>query len=130
MTCFTLIPVNKIFGVIIDKDVKFDNHIKQICRKAGNKLSALARMTTALSPFQKITLCKSFIKELSQFNHGPLLWMFCSRSSNKMINKIHERALRFTSEINDIPFSELLIIYNEITVHHTFIKMPMASCIQ
>ena len=42
--------------------------------------------------------------------------MFCSRSSNNLINKIHERALSLTAVINDIPFNELLSINNEVSI--------------
>ena len=44
--------------------------------------------------------------------------MFCSRSSNNLSNKIHERALSLTSEINDIPFNELLSINNKVSIHN------------
>ena len=30
----------------------------------------------------------------SQVTYCPLIWIFCSRTSNNLINKIHERALR------------------------------------
>ena len=30
----------------------------------------------------------------SQVTYCPLIWKFCSRTSNNLINKIHERALR------------------------------------
>lgn len=84
-----------------------DNHIKQIYRKAGNKLNALTRTINVISPFQKVTF-KSFIK--GKFNYCLLLWVFCSHSSNKRINKIHERALHLTFEINKILLSKLIII--------------------
>ena len=83
--------VNETLGVIVDRELKFDKRVKHICKKADNKLNALTRMANILNPFQKNTLFKSFIK--GQFNYCPLLWMFCSRSSNNLINKIHERAL-------------------------------------
>ena len=57
---------------------------------------------------------KFFIK--GQFNYCPLLWMFCSRSSNNLINKIHERALSLTAVINDIPFNELPSINSEVSI--------------
>ena len=44
--------------------------------------------------------------------------MFCSRSSNNLINKIHERALSLTSEINDIFLNDLLSINNEVSVYN------------
>ena len=77
-------------------------------------------MANILDPFQKNTLFKSFIK--GQFNCCLLLWMFCSRSSNNLISKIHERALRSTSEINGIPFNELLSINNEVSIHNKNIQ--------
>ena len=32
----------------------------------------------------------------SQFNYCSLVWMFCSRQSNNLINEVHERGLRLT----------------------------------
>ena len=40
------------------------------------------------------------------FNYCTLIWMFCSRTSKNMINKIHERALRLTLNVSD--FATLL----------------------
>ena len=37
-----------VFGVTIDDKLKFDSHIKNICRKAGQKLGALIRTTNYL----------------------------------------------------------------------------------
>ena len=39
-----------------------------------------------------------------------------------MTHKIHERALSLTSEINDIPFTELLSINNEVPIHNKNIQ--------
>ena len=100
--------VNEISGLITDRELKFDKHVKHICKKADNKLNALTRMANIFNPFQKNTLFKSFVKV--QFNYCSLLLMFCSYSSNNLINKIHERALSLTSEINYIPFNVLLSI--------------------
>ena len=103
--------INEILGVIIDRELKFDKYVKHICKNTGNKLNALTRIVNILNLFQKNTLSKSFIK--GQFNYCSLSWMLCSRSSNNLINKIHERVLSLTSEINVIPFSKLLSINNE-----------------
>ena len=107
-------------GVIIDRELKFDKHVRHICEKAGNKLNVLTRVAKILNLFQKNTLFKSFIE--GQFNYCPLLWMFYSHSPNNLINKIHERALSLTLEINDIPFNELLSINNEVSIHNKNIR--------
>ena len=112
--------VNGILEVIIDTELKFDKHVRHICEKAGNKLNVLTRVAKILNLFQKNTLFKSFIE--GQFNYCPLLWMFYSHSPNNLINKIHERALSLTLEINEIPFNELLSINNEASIHNKNIR--------
>ena len=77
----------EILGIKIDNNLNFNNHIKSICRKAGQKLS---RISSNLNMKQEKLLYKSTIK--SQFNYCPLVWMFCSRQSNNLINRIHKRS--------------------------------------
>ena len=43
----------KLLGVTIDKNLKFNNHISDICMKAGRKLTALGRLSRLL-PFNPI----------------------------------------------------------------------------
>ena len=61
-------------GVIIDRELQFDKHVKHICKKTRNKLNALTRVANSLNPFQKNTLFKFFIK--GQFNYCQLLGCF------------------------------------------------------
>ena len=35
----------KLLGILIDRDLSFDKHIKSLCRKAGQKLNVLARIS-------------------------------------------------------------------------------------
>ena len=112
--------VNEILRLVIDRELKFDKHVKHICKRAGNKLNFLTRIANILNPFQKNTYFESFIK--AQSNYCPLLRRLCSRSSNNLINKIHERALSLTSEINDITFHELLSFNNKVSIHNKNIQ--------
>ena len=84
----------EILGITLDRNMNFHTHIKNICRKAGQKLNALLRISPYLDQSKKVLLYKPMIK--SQFNYCPLVWMFCSRQSNNLINKVHERGLRLT----------------------------------
>ena len=43
----------KLLGITIDNELKFDDHITKICRKANSKLSALSRLARYLSMEQK-----------------------------------------------------------------------------
>ena len=96
-------------GVKIDRNMNFHAQIKNICRKAGQILSALLRMSLYLDQGKKVLLSKSMIK--SQFNYCPLAWMFCSKQSNNLINKFHESGLRLTyrDEIKDLQQSKMRI---------------------
>ena len=73
----------EILGITLDRNMNFHTHIKNICRKAGQKLSALLRISPYLDKIKKVLLNKSMIK--SQFNYCPLVSMFCSRQSNNLI---------------------------------------------
>ena len=44
----------------------------------------------------------------SQFNYCPFIQMFCSRTSNNMINKIHKRVLRLILNYHTSDFDALL----------------------
>ena len=82
----------KLLGVTIDKHLKFEEHIVKQCKKAGQKLSALARVCNILNQERRRTLMKAFIE--SQFGYCPLIWMFCGGNLNNRINHLHERSLR------------------------------------
>ena len=49
-------------GITIDTKLTFDSHIKSICRKAGQMLSALSRISPYLETDQKELLFKSMGK--------------------------------------------------------------------
>ena len=82
----------KLVGVIIDSNLKFDIHVNSLIKIAGRKLTAMSRLSRVLSFSKLRMLIKSFFE--SQFAYCPLVWMFCSRSLDGNINKLHERAMR------------------------------------
>ena len=59
---------------------------------------------------------------LSQFNYCPIIWMYCRRQSNHMINKIHERALRIAYMVYTSSFHDLLEKNNSVTIHEKNIQ--------
>ena len=100
-------------GITIDNKSTFDSHIKSICRKAGQKLGALLRITNYLNSSQKKLTFSGMIK--SQLSYCPLIWMFSSRTANNLINKIHERSIRIVNGDNESNFENLLEKDKEIT---------------
>ncbi len=54
---------------------------------------------------------------MSNFNYCPLIWMFCSKTSNKSINRAHERALRVLYQEFESCFEELLSRHGDVKIH-------------
>ena len=97
-----------------------NDHIKHICKQASNKLYALARISHYLDEQKRKMLMKSFV--ISQFNYCPIIWMYCQRKSNNLINRIHERALRIAYNDYVSNFNQLLENDDSVTIHHRNIQ--------
>ena len=65
----------------------------------------MSRISNQLNDSEK-DLFNAVVK--SQFNYCPIVWMFRSRSSNHMINKVYEMALRVILGDNLSDFLPLL----------------------
>ena len=86
-----------------------------MCKKFGQKLNALSRISTFLSEDQKRIVFNAMIK--SQFSYCPLIWMFYSRKSNDVINKFHERSLTLITSDKNSSLETLLQNDKDITAH-------------
>ena len=111
----------KLLGINIDCDLKFNDHVSTLCKKAGLKLTALCRVTKFLPFHKRRMLLKSFVE--SQFAYCPLTWMFHSRVINNNINRIHERALRIVYRDDILSFEDLLIKDGSVRIHHRNIQL-------
>ena len=106
----------KLLEITIDNELKYDEHLTNICIKANRKLTVLTRMRKYLD-FNKVRLLfKSFFE--SQFKYCPLTWMFYSRKTNNRINKFLERVLRLVYSDYESTFEDLLTKDGSFTVHH------------
>ena len=111
----------KILGINFDNKLNFNTHVTKLCRKAGQKLHALARISNFMSLKKKKLLMNAFIT--SQFNYCPLVWMCHSRALNTRINKIHERALRIVYNDDISPFDRLLEKSGSVSIHHRNLQL-------
>ena len=109
-----------LLGITIDHELKFDDHVNRLCKKASLKLNALARIAPFMNVSKKRIIMKSFIE--SQFGYCPLIWMFHSRGLNNKINRIHERALRITYNDKSSSYGELLTKDRSVTIHDRNIR--------
>ena len=77
----------KLLGVKIDSQFIFESHVSTLCKKASQNLHALSRITNYMD-FEKR---KCLMKITSQFNYGPLIWMFLSRKLNSRYDEILQK---------------------------------------
>ena len=105
----------ELLGVHIDKHLNFSSHVSNLCKRANQKLHALARIAKFINEDKLKLIMKTFI--LSQFNYCPLIWMFTSRQLNHKINTLHERALRIVYKDTLLSFSDLLRKDDSFTIH-------------
>ena len=105
----------KLIGITIDDKLSFTSHIENLCSTASNCLRALARIRKFLSFEQAKRLSEVYI--ISTFTYCPLIWMFCSKTANSLINKIHKRSLRVIYEMEYANFEDLLTKDSSWTIH-------------
>ena len=71
----------KLLGLFIDSDLSFHGHVKVLCKKASQKLYAIARLANVISEHKRKVLIKTLFE--SPLSYCPLPWMFCGRALNR-----------------------------------------------
>ena len=111
----------KLLGVTFDKKLSFTKHVEDLCKKADQKLHALARLSNYTDPVKLKLLMDALIN--SQFNYCPCVWMFHDRTINSKVNKIRERALRIVCKDSGNDFVNNL--NSSITTHKRNLQLLM-----
>ena len=96
----------RFFRIKIDNKLTLEQHIEGLCKKASQKVSALARVSALMRSEQRKRIVNLFIT--SDFSHYPLVWMFHSQRINNRIDHIYERALKIIYQDYECSFKELL----------------------
>ena len=121
----TAIPITVYKRVTIGSKLTFDNHIKRMCEKGGQKPSGLSRISVFIDLHKKQVLFQSIIK--LEVSYCPLIWMFYSRKPNNLINKIHEASLRINTNDKSNNFEDFLKSNIQITVHRRNLQVLRIS---
>ena len=87
----------EVLGVNIDRKLTFHQDIKKICRKAGQKLRALMRLSPYLDTNKRKTIHTTMVK--SQLNYCPLVCMFYLRRLLLLSSLLSSRYVIFMSSI-------------------------------
>ena len=83
----------KLLGVTIDWELKFENHISELYLKVSKRLNALCRISSTMSLEKHITVMKVFIE--SKFSYCPLISMLYSRTLNNKINEKNNETIPY-----------------------------------
>ena len=81
----------KLLGITLNSELKFEGHINKVCNIVNKKLNALHRIASHTSLDKRKVLLRAFIE--SSFSYCPRIWMFHSRTLNNKINRLHEKVL-------------------------------------
>ena len=73
-TCVKESTEENLLGITFDQSLSFKQHVRALCKKTGQKLHALARISRYMDTEKLQQLMRAFI--LSQFSYCPLVWMF------------------------------------------------------
>jgi len=101
----------KLLGVHIDKDLNFNYHIENLCKKAAKQVNAMCRMTRYLNQNSLKHVFHSFI--ISNFNYCSLAWHICGVMNTRKVEKLQKRALR--------------IVYNDYTSSYEMLLQKSKS---
>ena len=117
------INCEKLLGIKIDYNLIFDNHVNNLCKKAKNKLWALATANSCMNIEKKKLLMNPFFN--IQFSYCPLIWMLHSRYNDNKIKYLHKRCLRLTYCDKISSYEELL----ENLRNHNEVRVPFARAV-
>ena len=105
----------KLLAITIDNKLSFTIHIENLCSTASNRFRELAKIRKFISFEQAKCLSQAYI--ISTFTYCLLIWIYCSKTENNLINKIHKHSLRVIYKMEDANFEELLIKDSSWTIH-------------
>ena len=116
---FTIISENRngLLGIIVDSKLSFEDHKNNLCKKASQKLNALARVALYMCLKKGQKVIKTFVT--SQYEYCLDL---SEQSFKNKINSLHERVLRITHGDKSSSFQDLLKKDNSASIHHRNIQ--------
>ena len=95
-----------LLGIVLDNELKFNDHISSICRKVSAHISALNRLKNILPLKIKESLYRAFI--LPYFNYCNQVWHYCGKRNTAKIEKVNERALGYIFKNKSASYQNLL----------------------
>jgi len=82
----------KLLGVLLDRELNFDDHVSSVCKKVNQKCAIITRNAYLFSPKFKEILLKSFV--LTHFDYCSTLFTFIKQSSLIKLEKCFAKSLK------------------------------------
>ena len=92
-----------IFGMTIDDKLTFSEHIKDISKRAGQKVGVLLRLRNLIPCSAKLQLYKSAL--LPHLTYCDIVWHFCKSRDKPKLERIQERAVFSNQKLSPLVFS-------------------------
>ena len=96
----------KLFGVFLDSELNFNEHISSVCRKASQQIGVLRRLRKIIPTHAKLQLYKAVI--LPHLTYCSTIWHFCRASDKRKVDRLQERAPRVVFNNEPVSYDELL----------------------
>lgn len=100
---------HKHFGVILQNNCKWDEHIRSIINKTNMLISCLRSYKYEIGRKALETMYKSFI--LQHFDYADIIWDNCTGTQSNMLENLHFKAIRII--IGGIPGTSHRKLYEE-----------------
>lgn len=88
-----LVSSVKYLGVVVDRKLKFTQHINYICTKIAKKVGLIGRLRNTLSVSAKKTIYNVIV--LPYFSYSSTLLYMCRQSDISRLQKLQNRAMRY-----------------------------------
>ena len=101
------VSTHKQLGVTFNSKMTFDDHVRENCKKAMNRITAMKRINSKLSRQSKLTIYVSFIRPVLEFG-----WELYDNSSVEVLNSLEavqrEGLILVTSAYKKTSHNEIL----------------------
>ena len=95
-----------LFGMTIDNELNFKQHITILCEKIKNQFNVVRRFRKLISTNTILRLYKAFI--LPHFYYCSVVWHFCGKRNTDKMEALNKRILRFILKDDNSNSSQLL----------------------
>ena len=103
-----------LFGMTVDNELCFDEHISNVCKKINSQLNVMIRFRKLFPAGTLLRLYKAFV--LPHFFYCGPVWHFCSARNRDKLETLNKRILRAILDDRDSNYDELLQQIGSVTL--------------